>query len=595
MNRLLRLGVLVVLLVIASMGALLQCDQSDTSTVAVDAALAVPTLSLTATPTPMVPVVPNGTVWSVSVCATQGLAEPSFSSCATAGSEPTPSSNLVDGLSVTFASTTTGVVLSPAMILTNASGLATSEVVVPFGTQVAVVVSGSGTQAVILVPPSDAGPTSIPVTLTATFAPIGIALPAGVVYQLSVEATAGAPTDAMAGGGNGPPIAGLNVAFSTTTTGVSFSPASVATDNTGTATSNVVVPYGTEVQAVFSGGGSANAMAITAPAVQLSLGPLTATGDQLPSGETYSLTVTASVNGGTSSDAAPSDGGSGMNIQGLNISFATTTTGISFSPSTVATNAMGVATSNVVIPYGTAIQPIVSGGGTVTTPPAEGGTTIPQVALTPTSFVPTGIVLPTGVVYQLSVLASLGNRADAMADGGNGPPIAGLNVAFSTTTTGVSFSPASAATNALGVTTSSVVVPYGTEIQAVVSGGGTVIIAPASDAGVTASSVVLSAALEQPDSSAACASPGPCTLQIIASEGNSPVVGLGVGFVITDFLVGDAGSSGSATIAGPPSPILTNTAGTASYTFVIPANVVGFIAAASAGGSTASVQYGQVP
>lgn len=470
MTRLFRLAVLGLGFACALLCALLQCDQPDTSVVGSDAALVVPSLSLTAAPVPAAPngdaaaVVPSGTVWSVSVCATQHIVSPSFGSCATTGSDPAPSANLVDGLSVTFSSTTTGVTASPATTLTNASGVASSEVVVPFGAQVAVVVSGGGASSVILVPPSDAGPTDIPITLTLTgFNPASPAtvLPTGVLYQLAVKATTSGSTGV---------VQGLPVSFATTTTGVSFSPATATTDSTGTAISNVVVPFDTEVQAVFSGGGAANSGTATAPAISLSLSVLSPTGMQLPGGETYQLTATAKV---AISDA---DGGavpgSPIDVQGLPLSFATTTTGVAFSPATVLTNTAGQATSYVVVPYGTSVEAVVSGGGMVASTNTDAGVVLPAVTITTSPPVPTCTVLPVGLLFGCSAMASL-----AQADGGVATPpqpVAGLGVAFATTTAGVSFSPATVVTSSSGYATSFVVVPYGTEVQTIASGGGAV-------------------------------------------------------------------------------------------------------------------------
>src|SRR6185437_14854944 len=106
-------------------------------------------------------------------------------------------------------------------------------------------------------------------TLTPTLAPASpsIFLPTGELYTLTTIARTGSGKSASS-------VEGLSVAFATTTSGVSFSPATVVTNSSGVATSDVIIPYGTEVEAVVSGGGMVNVTRGKARTLTLKPSPL---------------------------------------------------------------------------------------------------------------------------------------------------------------------------------------------------------------------------------------------------------------------------------------------------------------------------------
>ena len=276
----------------------------------------------------------------------------------------------IPGFGVAFATTTTGVAFSPATVMTDGTGLASSYVIIPYGAQIQAIVSGGG---IVKQQPQTAPPLTL--TTAAGLVPTNNAIASGEVYSLTVQAR---PADSTTPTGGVP---GVPLAFTTTTSGVAFSPASVSTDSSGNATSSVLVAYGTQIDAVVSGAGNvitspaADAGAgISAPVIDLVIDSFKPV--QPPvygvSGQAYALTVTANVQDEAGVVAA---------VEGLGISFATTT-GATFSPATVATDVDGGATSNVVVPYGTQTQAVVSGGGVVKIMPATG----PIVTLAPGRF-----------------------------------------------------------------------------------------------------------------------------------------------------------------------------------------------------------------
>ena len=168
----------------------------------------------------------------------------------------------------------------------------------------------------------------------------------------------------------------------------------------------------------------------------------------------------------------------------------------------------------------------------------------------------------------------------------------GLNVAFATTSD-ITFSPATVPTNDGGMATSNVVIPYGTQIQAVVSGGGNVVATPTNST-VGAPAVTLNADLQVPSSGAPCTTAGPCIVQASASAsasvGGGPLQGLPLSFAFTGVL-NDAGGGASSTIAGPPSPVLTTSDGGVSYPIVIPAGVTGFTVVVTGGGAATTTSF----
>jgi hypothetical protein len=256
------------------------------------------------------------------------------------------------------------------------------------------------------------------------------------------------------------------------------------------------------------------------------------------------------------------------------------------SPTTVTTDDDGNATAFVLVPYGIQGVIVVSAQAATAASIPVGCDPISLCGLRVQPETGEGNLGPTGQVCSVSV------QAFRTGPCGSGSPLTveGLNVAFTTTTTGVTFSPAAVVTNSSGVATSNVIIPYGTQVQAVVSGGGAVSMTTG-----TAPSVTLTSALASPaDPSSPCTQSNPCEITVTALVGEVPLQGLGISIVITDVetaSAGGAGISASSDIAGPVSPILTNASGSVKYDFSIPPNVVAFWAVASGGGTSNSTPY----
>jgi hypothetical protein len=548
---------------LASLLAVLEC-QPGASTASASNAVPVPCISFTAAATDQT--VPTGTVWNV----TAHVGVPASNEPNACPSTPSVAAQLppIDGLLLTFGVTATGATISPTSNVTDVNGLASASVVVPFDTEVAVTVSGGGGEAVSLVPPT--GGSTPGVTLTPTFQQTSTWLPGGELFELDVKASSA--------GNSGPPqIAGFSVSFATTTTGIAFSPAMVMTDDTGLARSYVVIPYGAQIQAVVSGGGVIKQLPQSAPPLTLATtSGLLATNTAIAGGQVYGLTVQA-----TPADRTMGSGG----VAGVPLAFATTTTGVAFSPASVTTDPSGNATSVVLVPYGTQIEAVVSGGGNVITFPvadAGAGVSAPVVDLTLDSFGPVQppVYVASGQAYTIKI------KAKVHEDAGTGPAVEGLSISFASTT-GATFSPATVATDTNGVAMSTVIVPYGTPLTAIITGGGTVFTLPSGDAGLVVGPVVtLDASLGIPPDAGVGESSLPCTLTGTAQVGDASIVGLPLTFAITAIQAG-----GSVAIAGPGSPILTTDGGSASYTVLVPPTVLHFTAVVSGGGAVATTNY----
>jgi hypothetical protein len=282
-------------------------------------------------------VVASGLVFEVTFQATQ---------VAIAGADGSSSQN-VEGLAVAFASTTANVAFSPSSNVTDSSGLASSFVLVPFGTQITAVVSGGGNQIKQLVP--SVPPDNPPAGLTFLNTPMASAyLPTGILYTVTGVASDPIVTPATS-------IDGLSLTF-TSTTGATFSPSSVTTNSSGQATSNVLVPYGTTTEVVISGGGYVTPpFAITALPVALSITfspPNIGTTAAAP----YTVTVGATTNDGN------------IQLVGLAISLTITDgegSGPTIAaPSSILTDAMGNVEYTFYLPNTvTSITAFASGGG----------------------------------------------------------------------------------------------------------------------------------------------------------------------------------------------------------------------------------------
>jgi hypothetical protein len=266
---------------------------------------------------------------------------------ATQGRPSSGTLGLIEGLNVTFGSTTPGVTFAPGTSTTDSNGSAISFVVVPYGTQIVSVVSAGGAETEHLLRASQV-PT---VTLSPTLKSSGTTLPGGEVFELSTAVTLVGTTTR---------IEGLSVAFATTTAGVSFTPASNITDSRGNAPSYVVVPYGTEIVAVASGGGAAETFTLPASAVPtITLTPTFDPATWPSTGNVYAVKASAILLG------APS-----VDVDGLSIAFTLTnvvpmgTPGITPTTGTVLTDASGNATFSFFVPATViSITATVSGGG----------------------------------------------------------------------------------------------------------------------------------------------------------------------------------------------------------------------------------------
>jgi hypothetical protein len=239
--------------------------------------------------TPTNDVISTGRVCEVVVQATQSLGSTS--------TQP------VEGLTVNFGSSTSGATFSPSSNITDSSGTSHSFVVVPFGTQIAALISGGGNQREALVPQDPS--TNGPISLTSSVGAIPLILASGALFSVTAMASVGRTAQSMSvdgGTAQSTPVEGVSVTFGSLTGGT-FSPANVPTDGTGSATSNVVVPYGTTTEVIISGGGAVTVpVAITGPSVTLTptFSPTTIAS---PGPGLYTLTVKATV--GTSSVPVP--------------------------------------------------------------------------------------------------------------------------------------------------------------------------------------------------------------------------------------------------------------------------------------------------
>jgi hypothetical protein len=145
----------------------------------------------------------------------------------------------------------------------------------------------------------------------------------------------------------------------------------------------------------------------------------------------------------------------GVPLDELALTFASSASGVAFTPATVLTDADGSATASTFVPFGTIPIVAVSGGGVV-------------ADLSLRSVLPTpALDLPTAGLSAATAVGGTNVTISATATG-----FAGLQVTFTSNLTGVSFSPSTAITSATGSATVVAYVPFGTIPIVTVTGAG---------------------------------------------------------------------------------------------------------------------------
>jgi adhesin/invasin len=224
----------------------------------------------------------------------------------------------------------------------------------------------------------------------------------------------------------------VTVQFTSTTAGVTITPASAATKPTGAAQARAFVPYGaTAVCTAVTGDGASDVKLVVPGAVHLELtrGIANLVGGQM-------ISITATATDPTATDPMK------QKRPGVALGFASNTSGVAFAPASVATSSAGTATASAFVPFSTSgVVAIVSGGGsgsaTALSPTAGQLSIGPEVS---------GAAAFGGTL--ITVHAQIAFRAQRSDDG---VVLEGFPVAFATAASGV---------------------PYGAATFAIVSAGG---------------------------------------------------------------------------------------------------------------------------
>lgn len=345
---------------------------------------------------------------------------------------------VVAGLTVTLGTNATGIAFAPAAVTTNGSGTATASILIPWGSAVVATASSpdSGFATTTLAAPPAA------IYVAPAPAPLMGGATTGELVALTVTATQ--PQAIAAGGSAGAEcgsacIAGLTVSFATNVTGVAFAPPMVATNEYGSATSYVFVPYAAAPMiGTVSGGGATLAISLSQllPQVALKLAPA-ATSYQ-PSGEVVTLAIAATAGSGAGAPA----------VAGLSIALATNVSTVVISPPTIVTDAGGNGSAQVFVPYGTTdvIATATGGGFTQTASLVE----FPQSLMANAGSGELATVGATsGLVYPVYATVT-----DINGSGMPGIPVAFVQVGGGTNV----FTPNPSVTNGSGVATSFVFV-----------------------------------------------------------------------------------------------------------------------------------------
>ena len=364
--------------------------------------------------------------------------DPGAGAAVTGGEEFTLTATITDdigtaleaGTVVAFATTTTGLSVTPTSAVTDAAGKAYAAIVVPYGSAAVCQASTNGGALDVKVAQADR------IKVAATVTNI-----TQVLDGEMIELTGNAQT---LGSSN---LVGVPLTFTSSASGITFTPPSAATDDNGNAKAVAFVPFtspGVVGVVVGGGAGSSTALSPSADRIKLTRSSLTPTAEVGGTLVTLSIKVaqTVSLNGSDTDEA----------LEGITASFSTSGAQ-AFSPSSATTNVSGIATSQAFIPYGGPTLAIVSvAGGSQVFPLADALPTILIGALTvgSGSNASQGSAT-TGKIYPVSVTVTNG------ADSGN-PGLAGVPLAFSATG-GAQFNPATVTTDGSGNASTVVFVP----------------------------------------------------------------------------------------------------------------------------------------
>ena len=380
-------------------------------------------------------------------------------------------------LSVALAPQPGTITVSPSTVTTDDYGNATAFAFVPYGTEGVVVASATSATSSSI--PVQCAPINL-CDLTVELEPGGGEIgPTGQVYSVSVQAA----VDGPCGSGN-PAPAGISLIFAaiqpsgsgTTSTasggGIAIAnaiaTATVLTDPSGTATANLLIPWGADTLVQVAGGG---ALAST-PVIQ-SGSPIALQGGAVDGGVVYGPT-------GVTERLSISAGDHGSS---LSVALVPQPSTITVSPSTVTTDDSGNATAFAFVPYGT--EGVVVASATFAT-----AASIPvrcdALSLCDLTVGPEldgGDIGSTGQVYSASVQGVLDGPC-----GGGMPAPAGISLIFAVLqpsgsgATSIASGAGMAIANAIatatvltdpsGTATATLLIPWGADAWVQVAGGG---------------------------------------------------------------------------------------------------------------------------
>lgn len=263
-----------------------------------------------------------------------------------------------------------------------------------------------------------------------------------------------------------PGAGNIGVALSSLPALISVSPSTVTTNNSGTATAYVLVPYGTEALVVGSAPLATGSVTVSAAPLTLCPPLLQAAdsgGDIGPTGQIYAVSVQA-MTAGSCPGGTPAPAGVGITITSIQPSGASggsvsgTSTGAgsgtsSTSVGSVLTNSQGLATTNLQIPWGPDVLVQATGGGGLSS-------TLIQGVANPVTISCLYWTLQQPGVYRLHAQVVDDNQ-----------PVAASTVTFSVVSpvTNVgSVIPSSATTNEVGVVETFVTVGNATNLPVIV-------------------------------------------------------------------------------------------------------------------------------
>ncbi|HEY3972908.1 MAG TPA: Ig-like domain-containing protein [Candidatus Sulfotelmatobacter sp.] len=452
--------------------------------------------------------------------------------------EATSGGTAVSGVSVTFSDGGAGGKFSPATVITNSSGVASTTYTLP------------STDGTITITSTATGYTPATFTETAATGAEKLAVNSGNKQTGTVGVPLPKPLIVLSYD-NGKLTPGVSITFNDNGAGGSFNPTTVVSNSKGSA-STIYTPATAGTLTVTATASGYTSVAYT-ETITGSTKTLAVCGGNNQTGVTGTVLPTALCVEATNNGTA---------VAGVSVTFSDGGAGGSFNPATATTNSSGMASTSYTL----------GAAGTITVTAAASGYT--SATFTETSTAPVKTLTVTGGNNQTGVAGTVLPTALTVEATSNGTAQSGVSVTFNDNGAGGIFNPTTATTNSSGIASTSYTLGAAGTITVSASATGYTS-ATFTETSTAASKLITVTGGNNQSGTVGTALP--VALAIVATNNGTDVSGLTITFT-------DKGAGGSFN----PATATTNSSGVASSIYTLPSTAGTVTAYAGASGYTSA-------